>query len=172
MKIDRILNVQDIRTKDGTELKKTEFLSGGSVYFTFAKVSEGEDREEVSRKENEFRGNKEITIKFAPKGGFGGGFGARGGSKSDPNTMLMAYAKDIAIAGLEAGIYKSIADTLKAFDVTTDVMVAKYNKIQSGESRGSKIEQPALVTDADYSGEPKSDASTEDEDMNLDELPF
>lgn len=175
MKIDNVVSSQEITTKSGLKLTKTTFLSGGQAYTTFSKVVAGEEREEESRRESNYNGNKEITIKFKPKGG--GFYPQQGGGSSrrseDYTTMLMAYAKDIAIAGLANGTYKSIQDTLKAFDTSVDVIIAKYKKLQQSGSEAveqarntvsasTSVETPPAITDADDKGD----------DINLEELPF
>lgn len=170
MRIDSVVSTQEIITKTGVKLNKTIFLSGGQMYTTFSKVTPGEEREEESRKESEFNGVKETTIKFVPKGG---GFGSRGsfsGSRpiSDPNTMLMAYAKDIAIAGLNAGAYKTIQDTMKAFDAAVDVIVQKYRSLQSDGTAAVESAKEAVARSSSM----PSDNDYKGDDEDLEEVPF
>lgn len=157
MKIDNIVSTEEITTKDGTKLSKTKFLSGGQLYSTFAKVAQGEDREEESRRESNYNGQSEITVKFKSKGGFGG-FGG-GKRESDPNTMLLSYAKDIAVAGIASGMCKTLPDAIKTLEEACDAIQTKYNKMK-GETPAPTV--PSAT----------SSSGTGTDDINLEDLPF
>ena len=178
MKIDNIISSEEITTKTGTKLTKTTFLSDGKAYVTFAKISVGDEREVESTRENNFKGNTETVVKFAPREGQDQSrYSSKGYErKDDPTTMFMSYAKDIAIAGLQYGVYKTIKDTVAAFDVVADAMVAKYKSMHSkqdeaptsgeAQSKGISSESIGLVKSAEV-----SDTAGED-DLNIEELPF
>jgi len=130
MKIEQILGSTPTEI-NGKSLTKTQFLSGGQVYYTFAKVEAGQDREEESRREfNKQDGTKEITIKFKSTGAFGG----KGFAKSDPNTMLLSYSKDVVVAFISSGVIK---DKKEAADqITNFVTLFKrlYDNLSKGEN--------------------------------------
>jgi hypothetical protein len=166
MKIEQILGSSPLEM-NGKTLTKTQFLSGGQVYFTFAKVKAGEDREEESRREfTKQDGTKEITIKFKSDGGSGGKFG-----KSDPNTMLIAYSKDIVVAFINAGKIKEEKEAATQITNFTTLFKGLYDKLSKGENPIKTPENPpqSQTTVSARDDEPPMPS---DEEIDVDSLPF
>lgn len=152
IKIKQILNTSNITTKDGKTLTKTQFLTeDNQVMETFAKVEAGQSYEgEVT--ENQygklFKKNKENK--------------PFGGAKSDPDTMLIAYSKDITVAFINAGVIKEPKEAAKQIQNFSKVFFELYDKRKSGEQVIEKKEEP----------KPEPVKEPIEEEINVDEIPF
>lgn len=89
----------------------------GKQYTTFTdmtkEVGNKVTYEEIADEYPKGSGKIQYKMKYQAAGSkpFGGGF--KGGHKSDPNTMVLAYAKDLAIAMTVAGFVKNATDMQK-----------------------------------------------------------
>lgn len=141
MKIDQVLQTTNITTKDNKQLKKTQFLSGGQVYYTFSDVKAGDEREEVGRKEfTKNDGTVETTISF--KSNTTGGRGGFGGAKSDPDTMLIAYASQTVVAMINAGLLKDPEDIAKQIRNFATLYLGIFKQHKEGKDILPKKEEP------------------------------
>lgn len=92
------------------------------------------------------------------------------GAKSDPNTMLIAYAKDIVVAMTNTGLVKTgekISEQIRNFSQL-------FFGIYDLRTQGKKVIEPKKEAPKDEEPAPEEpeEPKTEEEEINLEELPF
>jgi len=163
MKITQILGTEDLNL-NGKQLKKTQFFADGQVYYTFAKIAVGEDREEESRREFvKPDGTKEITIKFKSSGGFG--------KFNDPQTRKEIIRQNSLTNAVNYCIAK--ANLEKDFKLTGKEVIqvatyfAKYSEGELTVASGTKTPTEPIVEPS----KPKQTTYAPNEDeVNLDDV--
>jgi hypothetical protein len=175
MKIDQVLGSTPTEI-GGQTMSKTMFLSGGKVYFTFAKVKVGDEREEESRREFKKQdGTIETTIRFKSMGGFGGA-----GMRNDPNTRKEIIRQNSLTNAVNYVIAKTnLMDKKEALKYMSGKAVvqvatyfAKYSEgvvtvVTESEKEKSDEEPPTIKDESEENpDEPEVDLDKADEEIN------
>lgn len=110
------------------------------------------------------RGGTDTFVKSAPKEGYSGGGGFKGGSKplSDPFTMFLSYAKDAAIASVHEGKFNGTlyAELLDAISAGGAQLYASRPGGEPAEAVSNSPSKPEPVTLDDVFGGTKEEGDT------------
>jgi len=167
-KIKKILNAEEIKFPDGGAATKTQVLTeDDEAFWTWKKDPKVGDELEGTIEKDKF-GNPVLKME---RKGFGGGF--RGNGQSDPNTMLISYAKDIVVAMISAGILKKPEEIAKQLGSFTQFEFTMFDKRKSGGSLMKKKTEEKEKSEEEPKSEEKEQVKEEDaEEINLDDIPF
>ncbi len=141
---------------NGKDLTVTKFITeDDQIVETFSKISEGEEMEgEIT----EDKYGKKFKRARTGQGGFG--------RTSNPNTMLISYAKDVVCALIEAGKVKEKTDAADLVRSFSTLFFGIYEKKEAGQSVLPKEEEKEKTP-------VKTETKTkDDEKINLDDVPF
>jgi len=164
IKIKKILSTNTINI-NGKDLPKYQILTeDDEVMETFSNLEVGQEYE------GEVTEDPKYGKKFKRTGGGGfkgfGGFGA----KSDPDTMLMAYAKDIVVSLIKTDKIKKADEASKILRSFTALMFGIYDNRKTGKQIIAKKEEPKKETEEEV--EEKTPKSVKEDKVDIDDLPF
>ena len=105
----------------------------------------------------------EYGTKFEPaKASFGG---SKGGFKSDPNTMLLAYSKDVVVAFIASGQIKTELEASKQIANFATLFKGLLDKLSKGQSPIKTTNE----TEEKYTNEGQP---TGGDEIDIEDLPF
>jgi hypothetical protein len=163
-----IINLEDKMSKAGRPYKTTDFKGNdGKLYKDiYGEIKQGQEVE--GEWKDEGYGMRFKITQPERSGGFKGGF------KSDPNTMLVSYAKDVAVALIQSGGLKESKEIAKEILNFTQLFRNAYDKLSAGEKVATSVpkEQDKSMDEEKYSNEGQPKLENGDEEINLEDLPF
>ena len=164
-KVKKVISSKSIPKKDGSgSFPKSQVLSENDDVFS---VMGNPKVGDILRGEIVDKGyGPELQREAFQKSSF-----AKNSFNSDPDTMLIAYAKDVVVALIDAKVVKDAqeaADKVRSF---TTLFLGLYKKSKAGKSILPKVE----VEEPEEGSIDKSAATpdeSEDEEINMDDIPF
>lgn len=165
--IKSILESEQKTSKEGKPYTVTTFVgSDGEVYKNiFGKFSEGQEIEGEWQDHPTF--GRQFKVSQAPRaGGFSGGK-----NHTDPNTMLIAYAKDVVVAFIAAGVVKDSKAALVGLDAFTAKMFDLYNGKKAAKEAPKEAPKPAIDWE-ERAAEAAAHAASKDPEIDLSDIDF
>lgn len=166
VKIDKVLESVDKTSKSNKPYTLTTFTdTDGKLYKDVYGKFEAGQEVEGEWKTDDYGTKFEVA---KSNSGFKGGF-----SKSDPDTMLIAYAKDLVVAFITAGVIKDEKEAASQLVNFSKITCMVYDKRKSGADLKVKEKQTSASANEESNDKVKSEETTDEQiEQDIDSIPF